>query len=240
MNRLMTHVVAGYPNPADCIKLLKGMDKMGVAAVEVQLPFSDPIADGETIMRANDEALAQGVTTEKSFSLIKSANLITDVYIMSYLQKVVHFGVDNFCAEAINCGGKGLIIPDLPIDSPEYDAVKKAAEKHKLSIIPVVSPGMSSIRLKKIVSGQTGIIYLTSRRGITGKALRLDPQAKKTAIKIKRYAPTCQLAIGFGVATKQDVRIIAKQADLAVVGSAIINRINQSGIDGALEFLKKL
>src|SRR4051812_41007603 len=118
---LMCHVVAGYPDKEGCLRLLRGMQQLGVAAIEVQIPFSDPIADGETIMRANDIALANGITTANSFELIETVRKSAagaDLYIMSYLQKVRHFGLSEFCKRASTAGVKGLIIPDLPYDSP--------------------------------------------------------------------------------------------------------------------------
>ncbi len=108
MNKIMTHVVAGYPSFDKCIELMRGMEKAGVGMIEVQIPFSDPIADGETIMLANDVALSRGMTTEKSFALIAEAGLKIDVYVMSYFQKISHFGIDEFCSSAARVGGQGL------------------------------------------------------------------------------------------------------------------------------------
>ena len=130
MNKLVCHVVAGYPDTEACLELMKGMDKAGVKAIEVQVPFSDPIADGETIMRANDVALEQGMTTKGSFALIHEARrqgVTCDIYVMSYMQKVQHAGLEAFCDEVQACGAKGLILPDLPYDSPEYKHLAVAA-----------------------------------------------------------------------------------------------------------------
>ncbi len=243
MSNLMTHVVAGYPDEKSCIELLLKMQEAGVRTMEVQIPFSDPIADGETIMIANDKALELGMTTKKSFDLIKTAGksgLKADIYIMSYTQKLISFGIDSFCAQAKSARAKGLIIPDLPYDADEYDTVSKAAAKYGLEIVPVVSPGMEESRLKKCVTHAGNLIYLTSIKGITGNKLKLDASLEKTAKKIKTFRPESKLAIGFGIETKKDVDNILRFADMAVVGSSVIRRINKAGIKGAVEFIAEL
>ena len=243
MNKLMTHVVAGYPSEKDCVELLLKMQASGVGTMEVQIPFSDPIADGETIMIANDKALELGMTTKKSFELIKTARksgLKADIYIMSYAQKLVSFGIDSFCAEAKSAGAKGLIIPDLPFDADEYTAVSKTVAKYGLEIVPVVSPGMEESRLEKCVANAGSLIYLTSIKGITGNKLKLNASLGKTTKRIKKLKPDARLAIGFGISSRKDVDEILQIADLAVVGSSVIRRINKTGVDGAVKFLAEL
>ncbi len=242
-NKLMTHVVAGYPSEKDCVELLLKMQAAGVGVIEVQIPFSDPKADGETIMIANDKALELGMTTKKSFELIKTAKksgLKTDIYIMSYTQKLISFGIDSFCAQAKTAGAKGLIIPDLPFDADDYAALSKTAAKYGLEIVPVVSPGMEESRLEKCIAHARSLIYLTSIKGITGNKLKLNASLGKTAKRIKKLRPDARLAIGFGIGSKKDVEKILRIADLAVVGSSVIRRINKVGIDSAVKFLAEL
>ncbi|MEX2028556.1 MAG: tryptophan synthase subunit alpha [Candidatus Curtissbacteria bacterium] len=239
----MCHIVAGYPSQEKCIDLLLGMQKAGIQTVEVQIPFSDPIADGETIMIANDRALENGMTTQKSFELIKTArksDLKTDIYIMSYIQKLISFGVDNFCKQAQSADVKGLIIPDLPIEAGEYKLLRREADKYGLEIVPVVSPGTEKDRLRRGVSSAGSLIYLTSIKGITGNKLKLNKQLDQTAKEVKKQRPDVELAIGFGIATKQDIEEILRIADMAVLGSAVIREINKSGVDGAVKFLSEL
>lgn len=240
---LMAHVVAGYPSRVDCIELMLGMQKAGVGLIEVQIPFSDPIADGETIMQANDRALENGMDTAGSFELIKTARkkgLKTDIYLMSYVQKAVHFGIDNFAREAFAAGAAGLIIPDLPFDSPEYERISKAAETNRLEIVPVISPGMSKQRLAADLAGKPQLIYLTSTKGITGNKLSVSDELGKLCEAAGKLSPDSTLAIGFGVQTKQDVLDVLKIADIAVVGSAVIREVEKSGIQAALKLIKNL
>lgn len=240
---IMTHVVAGYPSPEECIELMLGMQKAGVEIIEVQIPFSDPIADGETIMRANDGALENGVDTAKSFDLIKQAKekgLTSKIYIMSYAQKIVHCGIEDFCQKAAGSGAIGLIIPDLPYDSPEYKELVGAADNNNLEIVPVISPGMSDERLAGELVHAGGLVYLTSMKGITGKKLQVSDALAEFASKVKKSKQGTTLAIGFGVQKKEDVEDIMKIADIAVVGSAVISKIKESGLPGALKFINSL
>ena len=159
---------------------------------------------------------------------------------MSYAQKLVSFGIDSFCAEAKTAGAKGLIIPDLPFDADEYTAVSKTVAKYGLEIVPVVSPGMEESRMGKCAANAGSLIYLTSIKGITGNKLKLNASLGKTAKRIKKLKPGARLAIGFGISSRKDVDEILQIADLAVVGSSVIRRINKTGVDGAVKFLAEL
>lgn len=242
MNNLMTHIVAGYPSYKDSLALLKEMDKAGARHIEVQIPFSDPIADGEVIMRANDRALESGMTTEKSFELIKeaSANIKSGIFIMSYLQKLLHCGYKNFCQKAKKAGATGLIIPDLPLDSADFKELYKFASENNLIIVPVISPGISKKRLKSVLKLKPRLVYLTSKKGITGANLSISSELSLLTRSIKTDLPECVVAVGFGVKTKNDVRQILKFADMAVVGSEIIREIDRGGIISAGKKLRSL
>lgn len=240
---LMTHVVAGYPSREECIELLLGMQKAGVGIMEVQIPFSDPIADGETIMKANDKALAQGIDTEDSFKLIEEARLKglkAEIYIMSYAQKLIHNGIGAFCKRAGRAGAKGLIIPDLPFDSPEYKELIRATAETSLQIVPVVSPGISAQRLKGALANSGELVYLTSTKGITGNRLLVSDELGRLSGEIRKLSPDKQVAIGFGIRNADDVSRVLKIADLAVVGSSVIREVEKGGANGALKFIRQL
>lgn len=239
---LMCHVVAGYPDSEACLRLMLGMQANGAVAIEVQIPFSDPIADGETIMEANDVALAGGMTTAASFELIgkaRQAGLTIDVYIMSYLQKVRHFGLSEFYAQAAKCQVKGLIIPDLPYDSVEFTDLQKLAGKNRLSLVPVLSPGMLESRLRALLASKPPAVYVTSSQGITGNEYAPAAELKRLVAEIKQLSKA-KIMIGFGISTASDVRDALNLGDVAVVGSAVIKTIQTSGVTSALAFVKKL
>ena len=237
MNKLMCHVVAGYPDAKTCLELMKGMAERGVAAVEVQIPFSDPIADGETIMHANDAALEGGMTTAGSFKLIKAAGLRCDVYVMSYIQKAQRFGLNAFCEAATASGVKGLIIPDLPYDAPEYQELSACIGK--LELVPVLSPGMPEARLKVVLTARPARVYVTSRRGITGNEYAGGRELEQIVQAIRK-ASKAEVMIGFGITTPEDVRNALKLGDIAVVGSAVIKRLQESGMPKTLGYISGL
>lgn len=241
--QIMCHVVAGYPNAQDCLKLMQGMSKAGVAAIEVQIPFSDPIADGETIMHANDVAVEHDMTTEGSFSLIgraRQAGVNCDIKVMSYFQKVNHLGLREFCQAAQAVGVTGLIIPDLPYDSPEYTELNKYAHAHGLEIIPVVSPGMPDDRLKSILKKQPKTVYVTSQRGITGNDYTENTQLDELVGQIRTKTGQSQVMLGFGISSASDVDQALRLADIAVVGSAIVRELDSDGVGQALLFINRL
>lgn len=234
---LMGHVVAGYPDKETCLGLMRGMCDLGIEAIEMQVPFSDPIADGETIMSANDTALAGGMTVAGSFELLKEAGLTCDVYIMSYIQKVQHFGLEAFCKAAVENGAKGLIIPDLPYDSPEYARLTEL--KGDLELVPVLSPGMPEPRLSKLLKAGPPTVYVTSQRGITGNAYS-GGQELKRFIDGLREQSGAKVMIGFGIATPQDIKDALELGDVAVVGSAIIKQLQGGDLPEALEYIGTL
>jgi tryptophan synthase alpha subunit len=239
---LICHVVAGYPDERTCLELMKGMDEAGVSAIEVQIPFSDPIADGETIMRANDVALEGGMTTADSFDLMKRARkqgVNCDIYIMSYVQKARHFGLEAFCDEARKCDAKGLIIPDLPYDSPEYPQLLKLARARELELVPVLSPGMPDTRLQTLLSAKPNSVYVTSRRGITGNTYSGTRELERIIGSIRSESKAIVM-VGFGISTPEDVTDALKFGDQAVVGSAIIKNFQADGLPKTLEYIGSL
>jgi tryptophan synthase alpha chain len=234
---LVGHVVAGYPDRDGCLQLMRGMSMAGVAAIEVQIPFSDPIADGETIMHANDMALAGGMTTAGSFALMREADVSCAIYVMSYLQKVQHLGLEAFCKEAADSGAKGLIIPDLPYDSPEYTQLLKLVGQ--LELVPVLSPGMSEKRLQALLQTKPSTVYVTSQRGITG-TVYTGTEELEQLITVVRSQSDATIMVGFGISTPQDVKDALAVGDMAIVGSAIIKRLEASDLTETLDYIGAL
>ncbi len=239
---VMCHVVAGYPDFDTCLRLMQGMQREGVTAIEVQIPFSDPIADGETIMDANDVALASGMTTAGSFELIQKARtsgVDIDMYSMSYLQKVQHFGLAEFCEQAAKSFIRGLIIPDLPYDTPEFTSLLQLTIKNNLELVSVLSPAMLPKRLEAILKQSPKTLYITSSQGITGN--HYAPAAElRELVKAIRQQSDATIMIGFGVRTPEDVTEVLAVGDVAVVGSAVIQKIKTSGLDATLAFVRSL
>lgn len=230
MKRLMTHMVAGSPNLATTKRMIKQMAQREIAAVELQIPFSDPIADGPVLMEANDEAVRQGVSAGDTFRLIESVDLEgTKVYIMSYLQPILQYGSEKFFKRALKSGCSGFIIPDLPFDALDVRRLISRQPELQRALVPVLSPGMSLERLKALFSAlKPELVYLTARQGITGEHSELSDELSGTIKTVREYT-LAEIAVGFGVQTQVDVRSVLKSgADLAVVGSALAGALKQS------------
>lgn len=243
MNRaIMGHVVAGFPNEQDCLELLLGMQHKGIAAIEVQVPFSDPSADGPVIMSANDVSLTAGMTIEKTFALIATARnrgLTVPVYVMTYVNKMHFVGASDLCRYAKQSGVRGFIIPDLPFDSDDFMVLTRIASNFDISLIPVLSPGISDERLAAIMELDPTLVYLTSMRGITGKKLVVTAELQELVRRV-RNTKQSQIAVGFGIRTIHDVEQVLRVADMAVVGSAVIEEIVRDGVIQGLALIQSL
>jgi tryptophan synthase alpha subunit len=238
----MTHVVAGYPTMQECLELIVAMQKSGAVAIEVQIPFSDPNADGPVIMQANDVALEANTTIQDTFELIKAARsrgVTVPLYIMSYLNKLVHFGLPEFYNLTVDSGVDGIIVPDLPFDCLEYQQLHKLTTTAKTKIIPVLTPNMSEDRLHGYDLTSAPIIYITSANGITGKTLQVSPDLIAFTKKVKSLT-NAKIAIGFGVRTPQHVRQVLRICDIAIVGSVVVEAIKNGGTKAAIKQLDTL
>ena len=222
----MTHIVAGYPTLAECEKVVVTMAQAGVAFIEIQMPFSDPIADGSTIMQANEQALANGMTTKKCFQLIQrlQKKITTPLLIMTYYNIAFRYGLENFCARAKECQVYGLIIPDIPIDEECHEHYIEQCNNYGLHPIQVISPITPIRRLKQISKVASGFVYCVSTFGTTGQRTTLNPDIRTYLQRVKKYI-TVPLALGFGISDKKQVETALRYADIAVVGSKIINII---------------
>lgn len=238
---LMTHVVVGFPDLESTIQIVKDMEKAGVDFVELQIPFSDPLADGPTIMHANDVSLANGTTLKDCFDVMKklSAEVKIPLLFMGYYQSVFHVGVDEFCKRAAKAGAQGLIIPDMPIDEESHEQFITSCEKYGLNHIRLLSPTSTEDRIKINAKVQNGFVYCTSRSGITGSNNELDPTVVSYLDTVKKYIQV-PIALGFGISKPEHISALVDKVDIAVVGSAVIEVINKKGLKAVTPFIKKL
>lgn len=226
---LMTHVVIGYPSLEVTESLVKVMEDAGVDFIELQIPFSDPLADGPTIMRACEKALEGGVKVRDAFELANklSKQIKIPLLFMAYYNTVFKYGTKKFCQDAKKVGISGLIIPDIPIEEEQEEHFIRYCKKAGLKNIRVVSPASTINRLKKNARIADGFVYYTARQGITGTQKELDPEIVEYLKQVKKYFKV-PLAVGFGIANKERVNLIGDYTDIVVVGSAIVDIISQS------------
>ncbi|MEK7178009.1 MAG: tryptophan synthase subunit alpha [Patescibacteria group bacterium] len=227
--KIMTHVVIGYPSLEETEKIVKTMAKSGVDMIELQIPFSDPLADGPTIMNACEKSLENGTKVNDAFIIMKKLSLEVKVPLlfMSYYNTVFKYGTEKFCRDAKSAGAYGLIVPDMPIDEESQEHFYEYCNKYDLNNIQVVSPASTNERLIKNAGIARGFIYFTARQGITGAKEELDPKLINQLKNVRKFFKI-PLAVGFGISKKKHLEKLAPYADIAVVGSAIIEVINQS------------
>jgi len=228
---LVTFLMAGDPDLATSLALLKALPGAGADVIEIGMPFTDPMADGPAIQAAGLRALHAGMTLKKTLALVadfRATNATTPLVLMGYYNPIYVYGVDAFLEDAKAAGVDGLIVVDLP---PEEDAeLCLPALRAGLNFIRLATPTTDAARLPAVLANTSGFVYYVSITGITGAATP-DYSAVKSAVsRIKRHT-ALPVAVGFGVKTAASAAAIAAEADAVVVGSALIEALRAS-LDG--------
>jgi len=225
---LVTFTMAGDPDYATSLAILKALPKAGADVIELGMPFTEPMADGPAIQAAGLRALKAGQTLKKTLAAVRdfrAGDDATPIVLMGYYNPIYIYGVERFLADAKAAGVDGLIVVDLP---PEEDSeLCLPAMKAGLNFIRLATPTTDERRLPTVLTNTSGFVYYVSITGITGAAA---PDAGKVAAavaRIKRHTklPVC---VGFGVRTAAHARAIAEGADGVVVGSALVEALRQS------------
>lgn len=229
MNALMTHIVAGYPNLEVSEEVALKMIEAGVSYLEIQIPFSDPVADGPTIMKASQVALDSGTTPEDCFELMKRLREKTDIPLlfMSYFNIAFRYGLEKFCQRAQEVGCYGLIIPDIPYDEESSEHYLELCKKYNLHSIQVISPLTPESRLRKISEIASGFVYCVSQTGTTGTRSEMNQELSIYIERVKQHIDL-PLAVGFGISSREHVEEVLNSGDIAVIGSKVI-RILEEG-----------
>lgn len=229
---LMTHVVVGYPTIEDTLRLVETLVSGGSDFIELQIPFSDPVADGPIIMQACEVALENGATTKIAFELAGKVVKKMDIPLlfMCYYNTLFRYGVEKFCQESAEIGISGLIVPDIPLDEEKEEHFIKYTLKYNLYPIRVISPASTHERLIKNAEVAKGFVYYVSHFGITGSKLNIDKELEQYIRRVKRYFKI-PIALGFGISKPTDVRKLSGKVDIAVVGSALIKLVNKKNMD---------
>jgi tryptophan synthase alpha chain len=227
----VTFLMAGDPDPATSLGIVKAMPKAGADIIEIGMPFTDPMADGPSIQAAGLRALKAGMTLKKTLELVRGfrkEDNATPLVLMGYYNPIYIYGVDGFLADAKSAGVDGLIIVDLP---PEEDAeLCVPALKAGLNFIRLATPTTDDKRLPAVLANTSGFVYYVSITGITGSAAADSGDVGEAVARIKRHTdlPVC---VGFGIRTPEAARAIAERANGAVVGTALVDALSGS-LDG--------
>lgn len=225
---LVTHVIPGYPSTAEAPAIFDAMVAGGADLIEVQIPFSDPLADGTTVQRGLFEALDNGTTPTDCIEFARAArsrHADVGIIFMSYLNPVLAYGVERFAHDAAAAGGDAVILVDLP---PEEAASTRAAlSSAGLDLIFLVAPTSSDHRLELVCAQASGFLYCVSVTGVTGARSELPADLRDFIGRVRRCTPL-PLAVGFGISRREHIESLAGVADGAVIGSATMDLINRT------------
>ena len=237
----VAYVMAGDPNYDTSLEIVKGLPEAGVDIIELGLPFTDPMADGPTIQLAGQRALDGGMTLQKTLDLaaeFRKTDDTTPIVLMGYYNPIYSRGVDKFLADAKSAGIDGLIVVDLPPEEDEELCIP--AQAAGMNFIRLATPTTDDKRLPKVLQNTSGFVYYVSITGITGaaEAEAADVGPEVARIKAQTGLP---IIVGFGIKTPERSEAIAKVADGAVVGSAIVSEIAAGKpVAEVLAFVKSL
>lgn len=225
-SKLVTHFIAGYPSVEESLDIARGLIKGGAFALEMQIPYSDPTADGPVIEAACKESLSKGFKVSMAFDMLRTLRKESDIpiYIMSYGGIVYAQGVEAFCKLSKDVGATGLIIPDLAPGSDE--GLYKYGKENGLEVVPVVIPGIPDKRVEDIVNLGIRWIYVALRRGITGTYTTLDDENRAFLKNLKSKGVS--VMAGFGIQAREQVSAVCEIADAAIVGSQVMRTVADS------------
>jgi tryptophan synthase alpha chain len=228
---LVGYLPVGYPDLATSIEAAVALAENGVDAIELGLPYSDPVMDGVVIQKATQAALAGGFRLRDGFEAVAAitARVDTPVLLMTYWNPVVQFGVDRFADELVAAGGAGLITPDLiPDEAADWLA---SSERTGLDRVFLAAPSSSDERLRQAVEKSRGFVYAVSTMGITGARSDVDAAARGLVARLRSVGAT-STCVGLGISTPEQVREVLDYADGAIVGSLLVKALADGGVSG--------
>jgi tryptophan synthase alpha chain len=237
---LMPYLMGGYPDVTASLRLGEALADAGADVIELGVPFSDPLADGPVIQAAGEQALRAGATFEKVVDEV--ARPLADrvpVVVMCYVNPILARGREAVAARLAEAGIAGLIVPDLPID--EAAELRQACDQARIALVPLVAPTTTPQRIEQTAAVARGFIYVVSVTGVTGERNELPPGLESVVDNVRKAA-SVPVAVGFGIATPDQVRQVGEIADGVIIGSRIVRWIADAaspdeGISEASEFL---
>ena len=232
------YVVAGYPNLEFTKNFLENLDKTSIDILEVGVPYSDPLADGKLISEASFTASEAGVTTDTVFDLINEVKekVTKPLVFLIYYNLIFSYGIDKFIKKCVECGIKGLLVPDLP-----YEEAKELFEKAKennIDFIPFVSV-TSQNRIEKVASRGSGFVYAIGSLGVTGSKQVDLPRLEKFIENI-RTKTDLPVSLGFGIKNNDNVNTMRKFADGVIVGTSIVEITKSDNVSFTIEKINEL
>lgn len=237
---LMTHLVLGYPSLAVNREVIAQMAANGVDCIELQIPFSEPIADGPVILKANQQSLTTGISVEDCLQFgreMAAAFPAVRFLFMTYYNIVFKYGEEAFLRRMKEIGFCGTIVPDLPPE--EGTSFLATSEALELAAIQFFTPTSTDARMREIAALAKGFIYCVARRGVTGQQTTFDDSLTDYLVRC-RAATDLPLAVGFGISNREDVAMLQGKADMAVIGTATIKLVDAKGPEAVGPFIAGL
>jgi len=236
---LIGYLPVGFPDLATSVDAAVVLVEHGVDALELGVPYSDPVMDGPVIQEAAQAALDGGFRLTDVFRAVEAVRARVDapILVMTYWNPVLQYGVDRFADDLLAAGGAGLITPDITPDAaPDWIA---ASDRTGLDRVFLAAPSSSDARLREIAAASRGFTYAVSTMGITGARAEMDAAARALVTRM-REAGTARACVGIGISTPEQVREVLGYADGAIVGSALVRALADGGVSGAARFAASL
>ncbi len=236
---IMAHLVAGYPDAPTTLDAARAIEAGGAEVLELQFPFSDPLADGPTVLGACQAALDAGTSHADFLGMLETitSELTIPTVVMTYANVPFVRGFESFAKDLADAGATGLIIPDLPHTEPEFDEFRAALTGAGVSYIPVVAPTSERKVIAELAATADSFLYTVVRLGVTGRESSIDEAVQNRLTEVNELA-SHPLAAGFGIRSREQVSLLEGHARLAVVGSKIVDTIRESGSSAATEVEK--
>jgi len=236
----MTHLVLGYPSLEVNRQVIRQMAENGVDCIELQIPFSEPMADGPVILKANQDALTSGIKVEDCFSF--AAEIVQEFpqvnfLFMTYYNIIFRYGEEAFIKRSAKIGIRGFIVPDLPPE--EGESYLTLSRQYGMSPVMFFTPTSTDERMREVAVQGDGFVYCVARKGVTGKVTEMDDNLAHYLVRC-RQATDLPLAVGFGISNRQDITMLEGKANMAIIGTATIRLVDEKGPDAVGPFIASL
>ena len=225
---LVAFLTVGYPSVEDTLRLVPALIEGGADVIELGVPFSDPLAEGPTIQRSSHHALERGVTPAVCLDVVaglRAQGVEAPIVLMGYYNPLLSYGLEEFCRDAAAAGADGIIAVDLPPE--ESHPLRDACRQHGLDLVYLLAPTSTDGRIELVAGLASGFVYCVSVTGVTGAREELPAGLSAFVNRVRARTPL-PVAVGFGISKPKHFRAVARIADAAVIGSAIIDEIDRS------------
>jgi tryptophan synthase alpha chain len=230
---VLPYITAGDGGLDTTLEVMRALERAGAAGIELGLPFSDPIADGPALQAAAQRALEAGTTLERVLDVVRRFRVESELplVLMTYANPLVRRGLARACGQLAEAGLDGVLVVDLPLE--EAAPLLDAARAVELAVIFFASPTSSDERIRRAARASRGYLYAIGRLGVTGRRTALDESTLAFLRRVRELSGDLAVAAGFGIAAPEQVRAVHAEADLAIVGTALVEHVHRAASSGS-------